>query len=54
MISDVLFEAIAEIEQWQERVPFAYHDYKQEIATVKRVMRRLQNKLDTNPVDDDD
>src|SRR5262245_61739614 len=51
MISDVLFEALEEIERYQRDCPEAYSDpeLKKEIESVKSAMRGLQRWLDTPP-----
>ena len=49
MISDVLFEAVQEIERYEAECPESYGDIKEEIAAVKNSMRALQQKLDTPP-----
>jgi peptidoglycan hydrolase CwlO-like protein len=49
MISDVLFEAIEEIERYQNDLPQCYDEIREEINAVKETMRALQIKLDTPP-----
>ncbi len=50
MLSDTLFEAIEEIEMYEKNYPDLYGGrWKEEIAEVKAVMRKLQRKLDTPP-----
>ena len=49
MISDVLSDAIAEIEAAQQAEPDAYRSFSDEIESVKAAMRALQVKLDTPP-----
>lgn len=51
MISDVLHDAIVEIEKYQEKCPAAYDEMKDEIDEVKGHMQKLQRKLDTPPYD---
>jgi hypothetical protein len=46
MISDVLFEALQQIERYQKESPDMYDEMKDEIEQVKHVMRRLLHKLD--------
>ena len=53
MISDTLFEAIEEIERYEEEFPGTYDYVKEEIADVKERMRSLQMKLDSSPNDID-
>ncbi len=47
MLSDVLFEAVEEIERCQADFAEAYAPYKDEIEEVKKAMRELQAKLDS-------
>lgn len=49
MISDVLYEAIREIEEYEEKMPEAYGPMKNRIQEVKDAMRKLQRELDTPP-----
>lgn len=49
MISDVLFDALEEIERYQREFPLVYSGITSEIEEVKLPMRRLMNKLDTPP-----
>ena len=46
MISDVLFEAIEEIERYQADMPICYDTRRIEIDRVKEEMRNLQHRLD--------
>ena len=50
MISDVLFDAIAEIREYQRAMPQVYDNLRVEIARVIVVMDELRVKLDTPPV----
>jgi hypothetical protein len=50
MISDVLFEAIEEIERYQREFPRSYDEIKPDIEAVKAKMRALQRFLDTLPL----
>ena len=50
MISDVLFEAIEEIERYQRELPQAYSRMREDIELVKKVLASLQARLDTPPV----
>jgi metal-dependent amidase/aminoacylase/carboxypeptidase family protein len=51
MISDVLFEAVEEIERYQRDIPWCYDDpaITAEIEAVKASMTALRIKLDTPP-----
>ena len=49
MISDVLSDAICEIERYQQDFPDSYNSLREEIEQVKAVMKRLMIKLDTPP-----
>ena len=49
MISDVLFEALSEIEVYQREMPDAYKPLGEDIEAVKLAMRSLLRKLDTPP-----
>lgn len=49
MISDVLFEALVEIERYQREMPGVYENSRAEIDAVKVAMRALQWKLDLPP-----
>ena len=49
MISDVLFEAIEEIERYQNDFSQCYDELRAEIDAVKEIMRALRIKLDTPP-----
>jgi hypothetical protein len=46
MISDVLFDAVEEIENYQRDLPEAYENWRSLIAECKDAMRSLQKKLD--------
>lgn len=50
MISDVLFEAIEEIERYQSNFPDHYNEIRDEIDKVKGAMCRLQLSLDAPPI----
>ncbi|MGA7766015.1 MAG: hypothetical protein WCA27_07285 [Candidatus Sulfotelmatobacter sp.] len=50
MISDVLFDAIADIEDYQKKQPEAYDGVKDDIETVKEAMLGLVRKLDAVPL----
>jgi hypothetical protein len=49
MLGDVLFEALQDIEFYQEEYPQLYDRYREEIEQLKEQMRRLQVTLDTPP-----
>lgn len=49
MISDVLFEAIAEIERYQRSFPKSYDGLRVEIGKVTAVMNALKTLLDCPP-----
>ena len=49
MISDTLFDAVDEIEQYQREMPDAYADLAAEISVVKTVMDGLRMVLDAAP-----
>lgn len=49
MISDVLFDALEEIKDYQRRMPEAYSPLRDQIEPVKAAMRRLLNLLDGPP-----
>lgn len=49
MLSDVLFDAIQEIEEYQRDYPDYYDDNKTHIEVVKKVMASLMNILDEVP-----
>ncbi len=49
MISDVLFEAIQEIERYQADFPQAYDPCRPMIESTKHAMRKLLAFLDTPP-----
>lgn len=55
MISDTLFEAIAEIEEYEAKCAegegYRSPRWKAKIAAVKDAMRTLQEELDTSPYD---
>jgi hypothetical protein len=50
MISDILFEAIEEIERYQNDFSECYDDLREEIDAVKDAMKALKIKLDTPPL----
>lgn len=47
MISDVLFDAIVEIEWYQRAFPDVYQEFQEDLTLLKDAMRTLQVKLDT-------
>ncbi len=49
MISDVLSESLARIEEYQSQFPGSYEDTRDEIEQVKQAMTCLQIRLDTPP-----
>jgi len=51
MISDVLFEAVQEIERYEKEMPESYasEPLKSKIKAVKDTMTALQRELDTPP-----
>ena len=49
MISDVLSEAIDEIERYQRDFPDTYRECRIEINATLQAMRRLRDFLDTPP-----
>jgi hypothetical protein len=49
VISDVLFDALEEIKDYQRRMPEAYSPLRDQIEPVKAAMRRLLNLLDGPP-----
>ncbi len=49
MISDVLSDALAKIEEYQGGFPGSYTDFREEIEQVKLAMARLLIRLDTPP-----
>ena len=49
MISDVLLDAIAKIQRYQEERPAAYDSMRAEIDAVVTAMESLRAKLDTPP-----
>ena len=53
MISDTLFDAVAEIEEYQRGMPKAYADLAAEIGVVKTVMDSLRIVLDAAPSQSD-
>ena len=54
MISDVLFEAIRDIRQYQKDWPDSYDGLKKQIDVVVETMNGLLEYLDTPPVKDGD
>ena len=46
MLGDVLFEALQDIEFYQEEYPQLYERYREEIEQLKEQMRRLQATLE--------
>jgi hypothetical protein len=54
MVSDVLFEAIAEIKDYRERMPDVYDYLLPELDLCVRVMTAMQIMLDTPPTKDAD
>ena len=51
MISDIMCDAIHEIEQWQRDCPEWYDGITDHIELVKKVMASLMNRLDEVPVE---
>ena len=51
MVSDVLFEAIEELNNYQEEQPEMYNEFKNEIDDIKEKMNSLLIKLDTPLID---
>ena len=49
MISDILSDAIYEINQYQKEMPDIYDSHKNRIETVKSVMKKLRIFFDTPP-----
>ncbi len=49
MISDVLFQAIQEIEMYQQEFSIAYADIRDELDVLKRVLRAFISDLDSSP-----
>lgn len=49
MIGDVLYEALADIEEYQELFPGTYQETKAEIEEVRQAMTRLLIRLDSPP-----
>jgi len=49
MLGDLLFEAIQDIEFYQEEYPQLYAQYREEIERLKDQMRRLQTTIETPP-----
>jgi hypothetical protein len=47
MLPDILFEAVQDIEFYQETHPELYDQYRQEIDVLKNLMTSLQKKLET-------
>lgn len=50
MISDVLFEAHCDIEEYEREIPTAYSGLRDELAAVKAVIKATQLFLDAPPV----
>jgi hypothetical protein len=48
MLSDTLFDALAEIEIYQKERPQVYDPWTEDIAIVKHVMSALMERLDQN------
>ena len=46
MLSDVLFDAVEQIEEWQRLAPEWYDGLKNEIDAVKSAMNALRERLD--------
>ena len=53
MMSDVLFAAIRDIEEYEKKFPDIYGQMKNQIARVKEAMRELQRELDRMPTDEE-
>lgn len=53
MMSDVLFDAICDIEEYEKEFPDIYGQMKDQIAQVKQAMRELQRELDRMPTDEE-
>jgi len=53
MMSDVLFDAIRDIEEYEKKFPDVYGQMKNQIARVKEAMRELQRELDRMPADEE-
>jgi hypothetical protein len=53
MISDVLFDAIRDIEEYEKKFPHIYGQMKNQIAQVKQAMRELERELDRMPTDEE-
>jgi hypothetical protein len=49
MLGDLLFEAIQDIEFYQEEYPQLYEQYREEIERLKDQMRHLQTTIETPP-----
>ena len=49
MLGDLLFEAMQDIEFYQEEYPQLYEQYREEIERLKDHMRGLQATLETPP-----
>jgi len=49
MISDILSDALREIERYQCEFPDTYDEIRGEIDSVRTSMSRLREKLDTLP-----
>jgi len=54
MISDVLFEAVKEIDRYLVEFSENYEDIREEIIVVRDAMDNLRQKLDTPPCCDCD
>jgi len=46
MLSDVLFEAMQDIEFYQEAYPDLYDQYREELEVIKNLMDMLRMKID--------
>jgi len=49
MLSDMLFDAIQDMVFYQEEYPQLYDAYREEIETLKSLMKQLQIQLDCPP-----
>jgi hypothetical protein len=49
MISDILFDSIQQIDEWQKDSPAAYEAWRNHIDLVKKVMASLREALDEPP-----
>jgi molecular chaperone GrpE (heat shock protein) len=47
MISDVLCDALEEIERYEKQFPDVYGDKREELARVKAAMDNLRKELDS-------